>query len=1163
VTGAAAEGHIVTFYSYKGGTGRSMMLANVAWILASNGRRVLTIDWDLEAPGLHRYFHPFLRDKTLASSEGLMDFVVDYAAETMTPAEEGSLPDDWYVPHADISKYAESLRWPLFAKPGTIDFVPAGRQGDSYASTVNLFNWQNFYDKLGGGAFFEAAKQHMRSAYDYILIDSRTGVSDTSGICTIQMPETVVLCFTLNIQSIDGAAAVAESIVRQQRLTGRDIRILPVPTRVDRSEKEKVELSRLEAHRKFEPFLSHLSPQERADYWFAVEVPYEPWYSFEEVLVTFGDSSRHQSSMLAVMETIASHITRGAVTRLQQVTDAERKTVLAQYLRRGKPQEEEVVRVDAATRGERAMERLSTAQQEQGIAVITRLASFNADGTVTPRRADRRFLGDVPDRVLQALEYADVIAISRQKDGSEIVQLPDQDVFRDWSRAKRALEEDRNFLEWRQDLGEAVSAYQRSDDSADLLRGTALQNARARLAARPEGFNDAERAYIAASVGRIRVRRLSIAAAVLLPLLIAFAALSVIRTDRYQLRMMLQEAPSLADDGSPEATKAVTAWVRSLVAASHQAEAANLLASPRITPARRAVTAAVYAEALAARGLVPEALKAQQTADAALAQVMVPVERVRVLIDMADAVGSRNREAALIMLLEAQGLVREMVHHGNDETAVRAASRVSSPDRASSADMDLSGQRARFALMTDLIDGMRNVDVAEDLADKAEETCQLAVDSIETIEPEVRARLLLELGSHLQPSPLSELPRRKAIEALGEMSRGPARARALDDAVAELVLPRNVTTCALVLDEVQNGPFDDGERFAAARRVLSTLATASPRVAPTDRLFWKDAQAIVARASPGARHVLQADLAVARAGNEDPHVIVEALRKLPQDALLTEPSPATSASRRVIVSEALQRLGAMEESRAVRQEALAKTGAVTDLRVQSALYMQLAVGAARAGSLAEAAAAAALVRDDLTRSEYLDDLLEAICSTAAAADGSALTETRVAIGLARKTADPAVRDAALRDAVAVLAESKHEAAIEAAAEIEDDTVMLEALTDIAPSASLSQLVQLQTLLPEMADPGIRARTLVLLARNHHRFEDNASDVASLLESAGTAADQVSEAAVRSSTRGEIASAYILLGQLAPARRAAASCDDARDQLSAYAAILTHWAAPLP
>ena len=53
-------GQIVTFYSFKGGTGRTMALANVAWILAANGMRVLVADWDLESPGLHRFFQPFM-----------------------------------------------------------------------------------------------------------------------------------------------------------------------------------------------------------------------------------------------------------------------------------------------------------------------------------------------------------------------------------------------------------------------------------------------------------------------------------------------------------------------------------------------------------------------------------------------------------------------------------------------------------------------------------------------------------------------------------------------------------------------------------------------------------------------------------------------------------------------------------------------------------------------------------------------------------------------------------------------------------------------------------------------------------------------------------------------------------------------------------------------
>ena len=45
-------GIIYTFYSFKGGVGRTMALANVAALLAKWGYSVLVVDWDLEAPGL-------------------------------------------------------------------------------------------------------------------------------------------------------------------------------------------------------------------------------------------------------------------------------------------------------------------------------------------------------------------------------------------------------------------------------------------------------------------------------------------------------------------------------------------------------------------------------------------------------------------------------------------------------------------------------------------------------------------------------------------------------------------------------------------------------------------------------------------------------------------------------------------------------------------------------------------------------------------------------------------------------------------------------------------------------------------------------------------------------------------------------------------------------
>src|SRR4051794_40470897 len=154
-----ASARIVTFYSYKGGTGRSMALANVAWILAANRKRVAVIDWDLEAPGLHRYFHPYLEDPDLTESSGVIDFVMAYAREAIKPAK-GEPDPSWYVPYANLLRHATSLSYD-FRRPGTIDFIPSGRQGPDYATRVNSFNWSAFYENQQGGLFLEAAKQSL------------------------------------------------------------------------------------------------------------------------------------------------------------------------------------------------------------------------------------------------------------------------------------------------------------------------------------------------------------------------------------------------------------------------------------------------------------------------------------------------------------------------------------------------------------------------------------------------------------------------------------------------------------------------------------------------------------------------------------------------------------------------------------------------------------------------------------------------------------------------------------------------------------------------------------------------------------------------------------------------------------------------------------------
>src|SRR5260370_34595385 len=81
---------------------------------------------------------------------------------------------------------------------------------------MSAFNWIDFFERLDGRTILLNARDQLRKVYDYILIDSRTGVSDTSGICTVEMPDTLVVCFTLNDQSIIGASGITESVLAQR-----------------------------------------------------------------------------------------------------------------------------------------------------------------------------------------------------------------------------------------------------------------------------------------------------------------------------------------------------------------------------------------------------------------------------------------------------------------------------------------------------------------------------------------------------------------------------------------------------------------------------------------------------------------------------------------------------------------------------------------------------------------------------------------------------------------------------------------------------------------------------------------------------------------------------------------------------------------------------------
>ena len=324
------DGKIVTFYSYKGGTGRTMALANVAWILASSGKRVLAVDWDLESPGLHRFFHPFLDLDLVAETPGVIDLIRNYQWAT-THTQRGRAPD-WYREYADVSQNTVSLEWD-FPNGGVLHFMPAGQQNQDYSATLASVNWDEFYERFGGGMFFDAMRETMRSEYDYVLIDSRTGLSDVAQICTLQLPDVLVALFTLSDQGIEGVANVTQQV--RDQYAARGIRILPVPTRIDEAEKDKADNGRAYARRRLAGLPQELDDSQRARYWSDVEVPYRAFYAYEETLAVFGDHpDAAHSSLRAAFERLAKHIAQDAAVAAPVLDEPERQRLVGNYTRR-------------------------------------------------------------------------------------------------------------------------------------------------------------------------------------------------------------------------------------------------------------------------------------------------------------------------------------------------------------------------------------------------------------------------------------------------------------------------------------------------------------------------------------------------------------------------------------------------------------------------------------------------------------------------------------------------------------------------------------------------------------------------------------------------------------------------------------------------------------
>ncbi len=196
---------IVSFFSFKGGVGRTSALVATALTLARNGHRVAVVDLDLEAPGLATIFSPDDSDNL-----GVIDYLLEKKIQNQ----------DWKL-RTHIIPINEQTLLGDYGQP--LQLLPAGTVDDNYLEKLARLDFQNLVD----GELQSTMQNMLRELesavrpLDFILMDARAGFHDIGGLAITNLSHGVVIFGTQSRQSWAGLTHV----IRHLASSGVDERL--------------------------------------------------------------------------------------------------------------------------------------------------------------------------------------------------------------------------------------------------------------------------------------------------------------------------------------------------------------------------------------------------------------------------------------------------------------------------------------------------------------------------------------------------------------------------------------------------------------------------------------------------------------------------------------------------------------------------------------------------------------------------------------------------------------------------------------------------------------------------------------------------------------------------------------------------------------------------
>ena len=316
-----SAGQILVFHSPLSGSSCTTSLANVAWNIASTGRSVLLVDFNLHSPELREYFSPLFGLRG-GRPQGLVDMITDVIAGCHVP---GADPAEVCARGADLSDQVEQLsRWPVIpgVPEGEIGYLGPGSHHTARLTQLDTIHGSGFARGALSTRFLrELRTALLDSGYDHVLVDTAPGNGLLGRRCAAVLADQVALCLTLNTTAIHKSARIAAEL----RTEAPHVPVRPILTRVD-LELPNLDELRDRAYETFAPWVE-ASEDDPWRYWGRAEIPYKARIAERLTLAAFLERTWMPSSLFHAYERLTSILTGGAVPRGRHLTQEQSEQV--------------------------------------------------------------------------------------------------------------------------------------------------------------------------------------------------------------------------------------------------------------------------------------------------------------------------------------------------------------------------------------------------------------------------------------------------------------------------------------------------------------------------------------------------------------------------------------------------------------------------------------------------------------------------------------------------------------------------------------------------------------------------------------------------------------------------------------------------------------------